>query len=75
MRRRFNINVINVDQSLESNPTYFWQFMKHKRGNHIIPDEMTFDNKSLIGGNEIIEGVAKFFCFSGKFVKPYSGWK
>lgn len=51
----------DIENSLKSNPKFFWSYVKSLKDNHDIHDEMVFENQTYSGTQNITEGFAKFF--------------
>ena len=50
-----------VEESISTNPNYFWRFMSDIRNNNTIPSTMTLNGLSACNGQEIVDFMADHF--------------
>ncbi len=61
IRRDFNNYIIKAQNSLLSDPKYFWTFIKEKRGRSSIPSSVHFDNSEYDRPQDIVNMFAHYF--------------
>lgn len=53
--------VAEAESNIKSDPKEFWKFVKLKKGNSGVPCNMTYLNKTVSGGNQIVHSFANYF--------------
>ncbi|XP_063907420.1 uncharacterized protein LOC135125696 [Zophobas morio] len=69
-RQLYSAYVSKVNLSISNNPKFFWKFIRDKRNNDMIPNEMCLNQEVAKGGKQIPDLFAKYF--SSVYVKDDS---
>lgn len=57
----YNNYIIKTQNSLITNPKYFWKFFNNKKTCSTIQNYMSYNNCQLTGGKDIVCGFAHYF--------------
>ncbi|RYA72249.1 hypothetical protein DD592_26325, partial [Enterobacter cloacae complex sp. 2DZ2F20B] len=69
-RQLYSAYVSKVNLSISNNPKFFWKFIRDKRNNDMIPNDMCLNQEIAKGGKQIADLFAKYF--SSVYVKDDS---